>query len=171
MMRLKYVLTGVMLCIGLLAHGHPLHLTFSNLDFKTSSGKWVLTIKVFSDDFASALVKSGESADMMSMRQDNAEAEKILKNWLMNRMMIWFDSKPVPIDTWKFDGIKVHDDASWLTYSFTAPLPVSEIKIKNTLLLDLYSDQKNLFVFAMGRFQSAYEFKNKNQETTIKLNK
>lgn len=158
-MRLKYVFTGVLVCFGLLAYSHPLHLTFTNLEFKTQNSHWLLTIKVFSDDA------------IIDKKTKNSETELILKKWFENRFRIWFDSKPVEFDTWKFEGIKVKDDASWLTYTFTAPLPVVEIKIRNTLLFDLHADQKNLFILTMGQFQSAHEFKNKDQETIFKLNK
>ncbi len=170
-MRLKYVVTGVMLLVSLLAYSHPLHLTFTNLDFKTQSNRWVLTIKVFSDDFAANLKMSNGSEAIIDKKSKSSETEQMLKKWLENRLMIWFDSKPIEFDTWKFDGIKVKEDASRITYTFTAPMPGSEIKIRNTLLFDLYSDQKNLFIVAMGQFQFAHEFKNKAQETIIKLNK
>lgn len=170
-MRLKYVVTGVLVCFGLVAYSHPLHLTFTNLEFKTQNSHWVLTIKVFSDDFATNLKMATGSETIIDKKSKSSETELILKKWLENRFRIWFDSKPIEFDTWKFDGIKVKEDASWITYTFTAPLPVSEIKIRNTLLFDLYSDQKNLLILAMGQFQSAHEFKNKDQETVIKLHK
>lgn len=170
-MRLKYVFTGVLVCFGLLAYSHPLHLTFTNLEFKTQNGRWALTIKVFSDDFATNIKMATGYETIIDKKSKSSETEQTLQKWLENRLQIWFDSKLIEFDTWKFDGIRVKEDASWLTYTFTAPLPVSEIKIKNTLLFDLYSDQKNLFIFSMGQFQSAHEFKNKDQETIIKLNK
>jgi len=170
-MRLKSLFTGILVCVALLAHSHPLHLTFTNLEFKTQNSHWVLTLKVFSDDFATNLKMATGSEYIIDKKSKNSETEQILKQWLENRLRIWFDSKLIEFDTWKFDGIKVKEDASWLTYTFTAPLPVSEIKIRNTLLFDLYSDQKNLFIVSMGQFQSAHEFKNKDQETIIKLNK
>lgn len=170
-MRLKYVFTGVLVCFGLLAYSHPLHLTFTNLEFKTQNSHWLLTIKVFSDDFASDLKMANGSDAIIDKKTKNSETELILKKWLENRFRIWFDSKPVEFDTWKFEGFKVKDDASWLTYTFTAPLPVVEIKIRNALLFDLHADQKNLFILTMGQFQSAHEFKNKDQETIFKLNK
>ncbi len=170
-MRLKYILSVVLLCAGLIAQGHPLHLTFSNLEFNTRNSHWVLTIKVFTDDFSSNLKLVTGSGAINPQKSRNNETEFILKKWLENRFVIWFDSKKVESATWKFDGIKVKDDASWITFTFTAPLPVAEIKIRNTLLFDLYTDQKNLFILAMGQMQSAHEFKNKDQETIIKLNK
>ncbi|MFA6126928.1 MAG: DUF6702 family protein [Bacteroidales bacterium] len=170
-MRLKYVLTLVFVSMGLLAYGHPLHLTFSNLEFNTKNSRWLLTIKVFSDDFATDVRLATDSETAIDKKSKSPETESLLKKWLANRLLISFDSKPVEINTWKFDGIRVKEDATWLTFSFTAPMPGSEIKIKNSLLLDLYSDQKNLFVLVMGQFQSAHEFKLKDQETIIKLNK
>lgn len=170
-MRLKSLIAGILACFGLMAYSHPLHLTFTNLEFKTQNSHWVLTIKVFSDDFAANLMTTTGTESMAGKNSKSDDVNQILKKWLENRLVIWFDSKLIEFDTWEFDGIRVKDDASWLTFTFTAPLPVSEIKVRNALLLDLYSDQKNLFVLSMGQFQSAQEFKNKNQETIIKLNK
>ncbi len=170
-MRLNYMLTGVLLCAGLMLQAHPLHLTFTNLDLKSQNSRWVLTIKVFSDDFAANLKASTGRDLSASSNLDGPETQQILKDWLQSRLQIWFDSQPVGFETWKFEGIKVKEDASWLTYSFKTPLPVLDIRIRNTLLFDLYSDQKNLFIVNIGKFQSAHEFKNKDQETVIKLNK
>ena len=160
-----------MFCFALQASAHPLHLTFTNLEFKTQNNRWEITIKVFSDDFASNLRMATGTDLQIDNKSKGADVEIVLGTWLENRFRIWFDSRPIEFKTWKFGGVKVKEDATWLTYSFNAPLPVSEIKINNTLLLDLYSDQKNLFVLVMGQTQSAFEFKNKNQETIIKLNK
>jgi len=170
-MRLKYVLAGILVCFSVLAYGHPLHLTFTNLEYKTQNNRWVLTIKVFSDDFAANLKMATGTGTIIDKKSKSLETELALKKWLESRLKIWFDSRPVEFDAWRFDGIRVKEDASWLTYTFSAAMPTSEIKIRNTLLFDLYSDQKNLFILAMGQFQSAHEFKNKDQETIIKLNK
>ena len=170
-MRLKYVVTGLMLLVSSLAYSHPLHLTFTNLEFKTQSNRWGLTIKVFSDDFAANLKMSDGSETNIDVKSKSSVTEQMLKKWLENRLQIWFDSKCIEFDTWKFDGIRVKEDASWLTYTFTAPMPTSEIKIRNTLLLDLFRDQKNLFIVTMGRYQAAHEFKNKKEETAFQLNK
>jgi hypothetical protein len=160
-----------MFCAAMQASGHPLHLTFTNLEFKTQNSRWEITIKVFSDDFASNLKMTTGTDLPINNKSKGEDVETILGAWLGNRFCIWFDSRPIEFNAWKFGGVKIKEDATWLTYSFNAPLPVSEIKIKNTLLLDLYSDQKNLFILVMGQTQSAFEFKNKNQETIIKLNK
>lgn len=171
MMRLKYLLAGVLMCAAINAHSHPLHLSFTNLEFNTKTSRWQLTIKVFTDDFSSNLKTSTGQEAVIGTKDKSYETEKLLKLWLDKKFLIWFDTRPVEMTNWKLDGIKVKDDATWLTFLISAPLPVSEIRIRNSILLDLYSDQKNLFILVMGQTQSAFEFKNKDQETVIKLNK
>jgi hypothetical protein len=155
----------------MMAYGHPLHLTFTNLEYKTQNNRWVLTVKVFTDDFASGVRMDTGMEMAAGKKSKTAATDEILKKWLNGRFKIWFDSKPVETENWKFEGIEIKEDASWITYTIMAPMPTREIKIRNTLLLDQYPDQKNLFVLVMGQIQSAHEFKNKDQETIIKLNK
>ncbi len=171
MSKLKYLIAGVLMCAVIHTYGHPLHLTFTNLEFKTQNSHWLLTIKVFTDEFTTNIKMPDGEGTFDRAKLKSGETEKILNNWLESKFVIWFDTKPIEISKWKFEGIKVKDDATWITYSISAPMPVAEIKIRNSLLLDLYPDQKNLFILVMGQTQSAYEFKNKDQETIIKLNK
>jgi hypothetical protein len=170
-MGLKYALALVLACFSPGAVSHPLHLTFTNLEYQPRNNRWELTIKVFSDDFASDVKLAAGIGAVIDPKNTKEETARILKKWLENRFQIWFDNRPVGFDTWSFKGIRVKEDASWLTYTFTAPMPSSEIRIRNTLLFDLYPDQKNLIIVAMGQFQAAHEFKNKIPETSFKLNK
>jgi len=89
-MRLKYLLTGVLLCVGWMAFSHPLHLTFTNLEFNTQKSRWVITLKVFSDDFASNLkMATGKDLGPEKSRK-NSETEKIL----LFQVMRLKESKP-----------------------------------------------------------------------------
>jgi len=169
-MRLKYILAGILVSVSLMTQGHPLHLTFTNLEYQNRSDRWIMTIKVFSDDFATSL-KMATGDEIVANSKNIEQTEKILGNWIEKNILIWFDQKQVSFNTWKFDEIKVKDDATWIKYTFTAPKPVLEIKIRNAFLFDLYADQKNMMVLAIGEFQSAHEFLTGYEESVIKLNK
>lgn len=169
-MRLKYILTGILVSASLMTHGHPLHLTFTNLEYKNRSDRWEMTIKVFSDDFTTSL-KMATGEELVANSENMEQTEKILGSWIEKNILIWFDKNLVSFSTWRFGGIKVKDDATWIKYTFKAPKPVFEIKIRNAFLFDLYADQKNMLVLAMGEFQSAHEFLTGYEESVIKLNK
>jgi len=126
---------------------------------------------VFSDDFATNLQMNIGAGIVIDQHSKGPDTDAMLKKWLDKRLMIWLDEKNIDLNTWKLEDIEVKKDATWITYHFSAPKPSTDVKIMNTLLFDLYPDQKNLFILAMGPFQTACEFKINYQETVIKLNK
>jgi len=126
----------ILICMLLMAGGfwsHPLHLSFTNLEYKTGASRWELTVKIFSD--------------------------------------VWFDEREIPAGTWTLKGWKNKEAAVWMTFTFQEAMPVNQVRITNRLLLDLYPDQKNLFIFTMGQIQSSHEFNGKRTEAVITLNK
>jgi len=152
----------LLVLIGLMPflHGisHPLHISSTSLDFKPASNRWDLTVKIFSDDFEEAL------------RLDGASREN-LTDWIKKQVVIYFDTKAVDPSGFRLEEVKKKEDATWIRYTFKQSPPSSEIKVINKLLLNLYSDQKNLFIFTMGRFQSGLEFNARKTELTISLQK
>jgi len=161
-MKLKSLLLVGLLGIGLSGWSHPLHLSFTNLEYKKAHARWELTVKIFSDDFESAV----------SLNPDRSPATlKQLKVWLDKQMVIEFDSRPVSSDQWKLKEWKTKDDATWITFTFSTDLPVRQVRVVNSLLLDLYADQKNLFIFTMGPIQSSHELTEKKRIALIPLTK
>ena len=150
---------------------HPLHLSFTNLEYKTGADRWELTIKIFSDDFSNALLLSHIEGINPDKEPGTNEGLETLVAWLGNQLSVRFDEREISHRTWKLKGWKNKENACWMTFSFQAALPVKEITVTNNLLLNLYPDQKNLFIFTMGQFQSSFEFKNKRTEALISLQK
>jgi hypothetical protein len=154
----KTLLALIGLMPALSGIAHPLHISSTSLDFRTAQNRWELTIKIFSDDFEEAL------------RLDMTNKEN-LDGWISKQMLIYFDNQLVESANLKLEEVKKKEDATWIRYSFKKSLPTSEIRVVNKLLLNLYSDQKNLFIFTMGRFQSALEFNARKTDLVISMQK
>lgn len=161
-MKVKSLLLVALAGFTLSGWSHPLHLSFSNLEYKKALARWELTIKIFSDDFESAV----------GLHPDRSPATLAqLKGWLDKQIMIEFDSRSIPSDQWNLKEWKTRDDATWITFTFTTDLPERNVKVSNSILLDLYADQKNLFIFTMGAVQSSHELNQKNRIALIPLTK
>lgn len=161
-MKVKSLLLVCLLFISLSGWSHPLHLSFTNLEYKKAFSRWELTIKIFSDDFESA----------SSLNPDRSPATlKHLRTWLDKQLVIEFDNRIISSEFWKLKEWKTKEDATWITYTFTNDLPVKQVKVMNSLLLDLYADQKNLFIFTMGPIQSSHELTEKKRTALISLTK
>jgi hypothetical protein len=161
-MKVKSLFLIGLFGIGLSAWSHPLHLSFTNLEYKPALSRWELTIKIFSDDFQEAINLN---------RHRTPEDLKKLKEWLDKQVVIEFDDRLIPSDKWTLKEWKSKEEATWITFTFSSDLPVRQVKVLNSLLLELYADQKNLFIFTMGPLQSAHELTGKKREVLIPLTK
>jgi hypothetical protein len=168
------VISLILICVlwtAAAGYSHPLHLSFTNLEYKTGGARWELTVKIFSDDFADALRLAQVQVIETESKPDSPEVISRLTDWVGSQLKIWFDGREIPAEKWTLKGWKNKEAAVWMTFIFQEAMPVNEVRITNRLLLDLYPDQKNLFIFTMGQIQSSHEFNGKKREASIILNK
>ena len=170
-MKVKGLILICMISTAGAAWSHPLHLSFTNLEYKTRAARWELTVKIFSDDFADALRLGHVQEIDTNSEPVSPEVISRLTDWVGSQLKVWFDGREIPPERWTLKGWKNKEAAVWMTFIFQEAMPVTQVRITNRLLLELYPDQKNLFIFTMGQIQSSHEFNGKKREASISLNK
>ena len=152
-----------------LSGAHPLHLSFTNLEYREGQSSWALTVKVFTDDFQNSLELATNYSGPIPKTSKSADLGRVILQWLGGDLSIQFDDKEIDPSVWRFEGLKTQKDAVIISLSFRADPPVRSVKVRNTIHFELFADQKNLFIFTLGRFQSAYHFKKSDPEKLISL--
>lgn len=167
-MKYKGLIAGLFLLIPGILGAHPLHLTVTNLEYKAGASKWEMTVKIFSDDFSAVLALNQMPGLDLRKLPGQTQLEPLL-GWLSENLVITFDHNRIPGSSMELKSWKTREDATWMTFEFSAPMPVDRISVRNTLLFDLYPDQKNLFIFTMGQIQLANEFKHRKPDWEVSL--
>ncbi len=67
------------------------------------------------------------------------------------------DQNALPIQT-EFTGWKVEDMSVWLYFCAKINSEINSFKLENTLMLELFSDQKNMVIANSGGNQQGFEF-------------
>lgn len=150
---------------------HPLHLSFTNIEYSDSKNIWEITVKLFKDDFTDEL-KNLYGVDI-NLETDNfsTEQEAYFHTFISDHFKLQFDKDTIYVDSWKFTGVKQNFEAIWLNYSFHSPGQPSEVYIENTLMFNMFQDQKNLLIFSDGINQKSFQFKKNNSQIHFKLEK
>jgi len=157
------------LCVSQMAFPHPLHLSFTNLEYNAEHKKWEAVVKIFWDDLEDH-VKQQSGLDLgFRSGKHHPEAGAILRKWLADRLVVTFNNKVIPLSQWQDEGWEMKEDAVWLRFSFVYDKAVREVKLRNTILFDYFTDQKNLVIFTIGDWQKGYEFKHGKPETVFKV--
>lgn len=147
----------VMLC-------HPIHVTLTNIEIFDTEEKGEITFKIFSDDFEIALENySGHDLIINSDNETN-ELDTIISSYINSNFSIIFDNKKHDL---QFLSKNNNHEATWLNFKITGIHTYDKINIKNTLLLDLYDDQKNLLIFKKGKLQKGFNLSSRETEIII----
>ena len=143
------------------ASSHPIHVSVASFDFTDDS--LTVSVKLFSDDFLLALEHNYGRQIQLSEISDNQEW---VDQYISSSLGVILNNS----DSLKFSNSRIEfdEEAVWILYK--APLGrVRNLKIFNTLLLDLFFDQTNLVIINYRNKQNGYRFNYKTIERNIKL--
>lgn len=148
---------------------HPLHLSMVNLDYNPEEEKCIVSVKVFSDDFA-AILRKRYGSTLLKGRDTICLADAVVFNmYVSDNLKISLNGKPVTMSRWIIDSVKNNYEASWLYYSFDFGEELQEVSVRNTIFFDSFNDQKNLMVIGNGEKEKAFQFTRRKPVSTIRF--
>jgi hypothetical protein len=141
---------------------HPLHLSVCNVDLSGTEN--IVSVKLFKDDFAIVL-KNRYNADIPMERANEAANSEIISNYINACLQISAgENKPANL---RFDNSEISEDAVWVHFKMEKLIGTGKLKIKNTLMLDLWEDETNLLILTAGGKDTGYRFNGDNTEIVI----
>jgi hypothetical protein len=159
----KVYLILIISFFAILVKGHPVHVSVCNLEIKDQN--ITIAVKLFSDDFQLALQHNyGIMIELDDLT--SPENKEILDKYINSALHVLLNKKePLRLSYIKTD---TNDQAIWLYYE-TEIDKLRKLKIKNTLLIDIYLDQTNLVIINHKGKQNGYRFNANHTEQIIEL--
>jgi hypothetical protein len=151
-----------------IASAHPIHISVTNFDIRNDSNRIDLTVQLFYEDFQSLInYKYKTLLDFTKRNRLTSKEQNAIKNYIGSTLILK-DSLDNPIKI-KFKGWKLEDMSVWLYFIAGLSPNVSSIKIENSLMLDLFTDQKNMLIADSGGQQLSFEFSKRNKFQLINI--
>lgn len=142
---------------------HPLHVTLTHIEYDEMNNKCLITIKIFSDDFETALENHSKKDIVLNAENESNNIGEIINAYINDSFSIIFDNKRGNL---KYISKSNNFEATWLNFEAEVDT-FEELKVQNKLLLDIYDDQTNLLIFNKGKLEKGYNMNVKNTELTI----
>ena len=101
---------------------------------------------------------------------DNTENKKdniYVTNYITDNLKLNVNNSLISKKKFILKEQKIEDITIWLTYSIKFKDKINKIEITNTLMTDLYKDQKNMLIFTYNNKQSALDFSRKHTKKTL----
>ncbi|MDG1052714.1 MAG: hypothetical protein P8O81_04935 [Flavobacteriaceae bacterium] len=132
---------------------HKYYVSTSLYEFKEDKGSLQVTIKIFKDDFINA-IKTNNGIDLYMKDDLNSEEIKFkINSYLLSNLSIFLDNKKYELF---YLGLK--KDTEMITcFLEIENLPdFKKIKLENTILFDLFENQKNIIHLKKGNKKRSF---------------
>ena len=146
---------------------HPIHLTVTNVEYNDSDKYIEISIRLFVDDFETILSHKNNQKINLGKNNENIKTDDFITKYITDNLI--FDINYNQINSKKFvlKERKIEDITIWLIFRVKFKGKINKVEITNTLMTDLYRDQKNMLIFTYNNKQSALEFSRKETIRTL----
>lgn len=145
---------------------HEFHFSKCIIEHKASTNTLQISWHVFLDDLELALESQGVTNLFLCTDKEATKGELYLKKYLMQNLHLEIDEENLELE---WIGKELSDDltAVWCYFEVREITQIEEIKITNTLLTELFDDQKNLIHFLVQEKPAFYFLFNKSHKVEI----
>jgi len=134
---------------GFTGASHKFYVSITQIDIADNSHKLEISARIFTDDLeASVLGLTGQKLKLGS-EMVHPTADSLLFNWLLSGLNIKQDEHQLGLG---FIGKEVEADVTWIYVESKEGIVLSKpLKIRNSLLQELFPEQKNLVNVKLGK--------------------
>ena len=149
---------------------HPVHLSYTNVEYIAAEKRFKILFKIFADDFDKIIFKKYGFKLGFEKKQEPKNYKKFISKYINEHFNITIDNKSKLILKYDYHKFKEDEPTFYLYFSSKYKGSLKSLKIKNSLMTDLYLDQNNLLIFNYKKMQKAVKFDLKKITAIIQLN-
>ncbi len=145
-----FLLMFICLLNPVLKEIHDFHVSRCEINYETGSGDIQIAAHIFIDDLENALKLSGHNDLHLTAVNENSKADQIIERYINSKLKLQAgDGRILKL---QMIGKEMSDDemALWCYLEVTDMKHIHELKIENTILMELFNDQKNIIDFTLN---------------------
>lgn len=148
---------------------HPIHLSYTNVEYFKSENKFKILFKIFTDDFDKIILKKYGFKLEFEKKKEPKHYKKIISKYINENFKIFINNEKISILKYDFHKFKDGEPTLYLNFTYNYKGSIKSATIINTLMTDLYLDQKNLLIFNYKKIQKALKFDKKITSVKISI--
>lgn len=142
MKSLRFLILFLLLVPALAPAGmHPVYVSVTNIDFNEREKSLEITCRVFTNDYERVLRKSYKGKVDLLGNSNKASMDSLIQAYMNSHLSLTVNGKMVPL---QYIGFEQDEDAILNYLEVTGIENITEIKVNNTVLYDLWEKQQSL---------------------------
>ncbi len=137
---------------------HPVHVSITNINFNSELNSVEISFQFFAEDLKNTvLYNTGTSIILNDKQEPDEESIRAINKYVFSNFEIIINGENEI--NFGFQSLKKNEEYIWIYYeSEDITGMINNIVIQNTLMLDIYADQKNLLILDIDGVERGYTF-------------
>ncbi len=167
MTKTAKILLLITCCISFgVAYAHPVHVSVINMDIRPN-GNIEFSVKLFVDDFQTVLNRHNQTDFILDASTQTEDIKTAVINYIYHNLHLE-TPQIIAKEQYQLDKIDINKESIWLYFRIDTKAG-RQLKVKNTLMCNLFDDQSNLFIISKDGNDMGYRFTNKDTDFVFKL--
>ena len=134
---------GMIICAaGLICIGaHPFYMSIAEMAFNSDNHSLEVSIKLFTDNIEDVLEDQYNADIHLGFENEHTHADSLLSSYLKEKISVRVNGESL---VFNYLGKEVRPDVTWVYIEATGISGIREMVVKNQLLLEKFSTQKNI---------------------------
>ncbi|KXK36924.1 MAG: hypothetical protein J5I52_08075 [Saprospiraceae bacterium] len=144
---------------------HDFHLSRCEINYDVKSGDFQISAHIFIDDLEDAIRQNGGPALKLFSDNERKDSHQIIEKYINANLRFYINGQRLYLNML---GKEPSSDiqAAWCYFEVSAVRNVNQLEVENTILLQLFSDQKNIIDFTVNNKKLYFSvLDNKNYKT------
>jgi hypothetical protein len=150
-------------------YSHPVHISVTNIEYDANNEKFIIAFKVFSDDLESVINKKYKINLNLGKENELTNSSDYLTQYMQEHFRFYINTKKNLSEDLIFVKKEMNFEATWIYYELKFNGVVKKSIIRNSMLDDLYPDQKNLVMFNYKDVNKGFQFRKNDNAEIIEL--
>ena len=140
-MKIRILFLLLLFSLSSFKTDHKFYVSVTEIEYNQKAESLQIISRVFIDDLEKLLQKRYDASIILSEKNDNEKVTDHLKKYIGQKMKIQLDGKPYKLN---YIGKEYENDLALIYIEIPNVPEFKNIRIKNAILTDMFSEQKNL---------------------------
>ena len=140
-MKIRILFLLLLFSLSSFKTDHKFYVSVTEIEYNQKAESLQIISRVFIDDLEKLLQKRYDASIILSEKNDNEKITDHLKKYIGQKMKIQVDGKPYKLN---YIGKEYENDLALIYIEIPNVPEFKNIRIKNAILTDMFSEQKNL---------------------------
>lgn len=143
---------------------HPVHVTFTSIDYVPELNSFKVFIRMYFDDFQRDCKLNGVEIQDSNFSADNSMVKIAIEKYIGKAMIINANEKQL---SGKLLDMNLADNEISMNMEYKTGRNIKKMSVTNLILTGLYTDQSNMVILKMNDFEEGFKLTSDKIEQTF----